>query len=585
MDVPLANEMLAFEGWRFDPRARCLLRHESGGTWTPVPIGARALDILAVFLENPAAIVSKDMIMDAVWPSSVVEPNNLTVQIATLRRILDDPETRRSCIQTVTGRGYRFVAPVTRVAAPTQERDTAVADVGAASSDGGVMAFTPKPHRGISTMAVGIIGLATILAAGGGWMSRTIAIPPPAAYSGQDRRESVLVLPFDNSSGEPSQNGIAASITHDVTDLEAGSHATAFAPAGTSVTSRGSSPDLRAIGREYDVHFVLTGDVADKDGRLIVSATLYEVAGSRVVWSQHYEAADGLDARRSIAQRIYESTWQAKVDVEAARALRERPDHLDKRDLLLASLATPLQAPTKANFLARNALIDRALALDPDSIPVLERQARNRALAMLYGYSSDPSADLAIAAKAADRMLALDPNALLTLRAQSFVLRAQGKWDEAAAVLHRVIEMQPREGNRRTELGIVLLVQGHPREALESFRIARHLAGGSDPVYLIDAYIALASFANGALAEAIAQARLAIAEFPPDSGRAGEFPWLALIAAESARGEDAEARGSVRAFLDTPRTLRTVAAVRNVPWLAANLMLLDGLRSAGMPEQ
>ena len=71
---------------------------------------------------------------------------------------------------------------------------------------------------------------------------------------------------------------------------------------------------------------------------------------------------------------------------------------------------------------------------------------------------------------------------------------------------------------RHRELGLILLIQGHPQEALENFVTARRLAKGTDPVQSIDANLAIGLLANDRFPEAIAQARLAIAEFPSDSG-------------------------------------------------------------------
>src|SRR5215467_12274748 len=101
MDTHVSGEILAFDGWRFDLRTRVLLRQ--GGTKghpTPVPVGARALEILALLLQHPGAPVSKAAIMEAVWPDVAVEPNNLKVQVAALRRVLDAHRTGGRCIQT-----------------------------------------------------------------------------------------------------------------------------------------------------------------------------------------------------------------------------------------------------------------------------------------------------------------------------------------------------------------------------------------------------------------------------------------------------------------------------------------------------
>ena len=90
MDAPVDGERLLFDNFRLEPWAGRLFRRDATGGWEPVPIGARALDILRVLLKAPGVVVSRDAIMDAVWPGIAVEPSNLTVQIAALRRILDE---------------------------------------------------------------------------------------------------------------------------------------------------------------------------------------------------------------------------------------------------------------------------------------------------------------------------------------------------------------------------------------------------------------------------------------------------------------------------------------------------------------
>jgi DNA-binding winged helix-turn-helix (wHTH) protein len=81
----------------------------------PVSIGLRALDVLSVLVKRPGKLVTKEEIIAAVWGRTVVESANLTVQISTLRGILDEGCREGSCIQTVAARGYRFLPTVTRV--------------------------------------------------------------------------------------------------------------------------------------------------------------------------------------------------------------------------------------------------------------------------------------------------------------------------------------------------------------------------------------------------------------------------------------------------------------------------------------
>jgi DNA-binding winged helix-turn-helix (wHTH) protein len=112
MDALTTADMLLFEDFRLDRSG--LSRRDQSGAFVPVMIGSRALEVLAFLVGRPGELVTRDEIMNVVWPGTIVEYSNLPVQIAALRRHIDQAQAERSCIQTVPGRGYRFVAPVTR---------------------------------------------------------------------------------------------------------------------------------------------------------------------------------------------------------------------------------------------------------------------------------------------------------------------------------------------------------------------------------------------------------------------------------------------------------------------------------------
>src|SRR6516165_4255674 len=107
-----SSEVFVFEDFRLDRHGGGLFRRADDGAFAPVAIGSRGLDILGVLIARAGEVVSKDEIIAAVWPGTIVEDSNLTVQISSLRRVLDHGRANGSCIQTVSGRGYRFVAPV-----------------------------------------------------------------------------------------------------------------------------------------------------------------------------------------------------------------------------------------------------------------------------------------------------------------------------------------------------------------------------------------------------------------------------------------------------------------------------------------
>src|SRR5215469_8326148 len=114
LDAPILHNRFLFKGFCLDRHSGGLFRLDATGDAEPVTLGSRALDVLSVLLSHPGELLSKQAIMQAVWPGVVIEERNLTVQISALRRVLEDGPTDRSCIQTQAGRGYRFVVPVIR---------------------------------------------------------------------------------------------------------------------------------------------------------------------------------------------------------------------------------------------------------------------------------------------------------------------------------------------------------------------------------------------------------------------------------------------------------------------------------------
>jgi DNA-binding winged helix-turn-helix (wHTH) protein len=124
MDALAGANIFLFGGFRLDRRGGGLFRRDDRNIFVSVAIGARALDVLTVLVERPGDLVSKDQIIAAVWPGTVVDDSNLPVQISALRRVLDDGRAEGSCIQTVAGRGYRFVTAVTRSEADAGSRVT-----------------------------------------------------------------------------------------------------------------------------------------------------------------------------------------------------------------------------------------------------------------------------------------------------------------------------------------------------------------------------------------------------------------------------------------------------------------------------
>jgi len=115
MEALSSADISLFEDFRLDRRGGVLSRRGEQGMYAPIAVGGRALDVLGVLIDRPGDLVSRADIIDAVWPGTTVEDSNLNVQIAALRRILDDGRAEGSCIRlplcrTGDARGARGAA-------------------------------------------------------------------------------------------------------------------------------------------------------------------------------------------------------------------------------------------------------------------------------------------------------------------------------------------------------------------------------------------------------------------------------------------------------------------------------------------
>jgi DNA-binding winged helix-turn-helix (wHTH) protein len=257
LDAPVTHDRFLFEGFCLDRPGGGLFRRDAAGGDALVTIGSRALDVLAVLLAHPGELVSKQVIMQAVWPGVVVEEKNLAVQISALRRVLDDGRADRSCIQTEAGRGYRFVAPVTRQerhGAPEAEHSAPTPAVEPATDMSAPIRQPTRRHRVAGPLAaVGILALGALIALAwtGGWIGAG-SVPP---------RLSIVVLPFKDMDDDPTNDYLADAITDDLTTELSGIRGAWVIARESAYTYKGKTTDVRQIGRELGVRYVLEGSV------------------------------------------------------------------------------------------------------------------------------------------------------------------------------------------------------------------------------------------------------------------------------------------------------------------------------------
>lgn len=295
-----------FGPFRLDADAEILFRGAE-----PLVLGQRAVALLRLLLERAGAPVAKDALFAAAWPGLAIEDSNLTVQIAALRRVFDDAGGA-NWIETMPRRGYRYVGPA--------------------------------------------------VARGG---SPAVALPPtlPLALPG---KPSVAVLPFTNLSGDPEQEYFADGMVEDIIAGLSRIKWLFVIARQSSFTYKGVAVDVRRVGRDLGVRYLLQGSVRKDGHRVRISAQMVEAETGGHLWTERFERPldDVFALQDEIALNVVSAIEPSLRRAEVERVKRKRPDSLDAYDLVLQA-QSDVDSGMPAQVTKALLLLKRALALDP----------------------------------------------------------------------------------------------------------------------------------------------------------------------------------------------------------------------------
>jgi TolB-like protein len=437
-------EIFEFEEFRLDRRGEGLLWRNERGQFVPIAIGARALDVLAVLVERPGELVTKEEIMTAVWRRSVVENANLTVQIAALRRVLDQGRADGSCIQTVAVRGYRFVVPVTHT-------ETAAAPVTGA---------------------------------------------PRAAP-----RLSIVVLPFADLSEDPGQQYFADGMTDDLTtDLSRLSGMFVIAR-NTAFTYRDKPIGAKQIGHELGVRYVLEGSVRRLGNQIRINTQLIDSATGAHLWAERFDstASDLLAVQNEITSRIAHTLHVELVGAEVARPI----ENSDATDYILRGRAASYKAPTRDSCAEAVSWFERALDLAPDSVDAQSLLASALACRALDRMTDTIAGDFARAEALARRVLAVSPRSSMAHYAYAQVLRASRRNEQAIQEYQEALAFNPSWADALADLGMCKMWVGSHDEGIALREQAIRLSPRDPHIGLWYFRIGLAHLLQSRIAEAI----------------------------------------------------------------------------------
>lgn len=277
-----------------------------------IPVEPQVFDLLQYLIRNRERVVSKDDLIEVVWQGRIVSDATLASRINAARSALHDSGEEQRLIRTILRRGLRFVGTVSEegeVPAPVEK---------------------PKPALGI-----------------------------PA-------RPSIAVLPFVNLSGDPEQDYFADGMVEDIITGLSRIRWLFVIARNSSFTYKGRAVDVKQVGRELGVRYVLEGSVRKVGSRVRITGQLIDAEDGSHIWAERYdrELTDMFALQDEITISVVAAIEPNLRRAEIERVRRQRPDSLDAYDLLLRAL------PDVYTFMPRGAakglpLLDQALAIEP----------------------------------------------------------------------------------------------------------------------------------------------------------------------------------------------------------------------------
>jgi adenylate cyclase len=371
----------------------------------------------------------------------------------------------------------------------------------------------------------------------------TPALPAASPTLPLPDKPSIAVLPFANLSDDPEQEYFADGMVEDITTALSKLRWFFVVARNSAFTYKGRAVDVKQVGRELGVRYVLEGSVRRGGDRLRITAQLVDAASGNHVWAERYDRdlADIFAVQDEITERVVAAIEPELYAAEHIRSQRKPPDSLDAWECVIRALSCIGQGTREANTEAE-ALCRRAIAITPSY-----GQAHSLlAWTLMRGvfWSGDLRAVLSEIAAASDLALKIDDRDPWAHCVLGILLFRRRRFEESQRAMRRALELNPNFALAHAFLGQPLIQQGYHEEAIRSAEQALRL---SPQDRLVGSYAArttaLAHLAARRYPECIAWARTNIEKAPE------ELPgYLFLTAALAMQGDmaaAAEARDTV----------------------------------------
>ena len=402
------------------------------------------------------------------------------------------------------------------------------------------------------------------------------AAQPPLALPD---KPSLAVLPFTNMSGDPEQEFVSDGIAEDV--ISALSHyPSLFVIARNSTfTYKGRAVDVKQVGRELGVRYVLEGGVRKAGNRIRVTAQLIEAETGNHVWANRYDRdlADIFAVQDEITHALTTALTPAIADAELRRAIRKPPESLDAWAAYQRGLWHLSKANSEDDTIAQN-FFRQAIDLDPTFAPGYSALA----LAQLQAAAIYQKLSLAEAQSSAEalarRAVSLDGADAEARSCLGWALQARGELDGALVEIERALAMSPNLAVAHWQRGATLIFSGQPMKGLDALETCIRL-DPRDPFMSVRLlHIACGLYFAREYEGVIDAAKRLIRSYP-------DFPMIYRwpAAALGQLGRAAEANEWLEKAISYAPAAFKMYVHNRVPWFRPedHTHLIEGLRKAG----
>jgi TolB-like protein/DNA-binding winged helix-turn-helix (wHTH) protein/Tfp pilus assembly protein PilF len=475
----LPTKVIKFDQFELDSNRYQLLR-----AGRRIKLEKLPMELLILLLEKEGRLVTREEIIDRLWGKGVFldTEHGIYTAIRKIRNVLRDDPERPRFVQTVSGKGYRFVAPINLIA---QERGngTELSALETTQTQAHLRVSSPRTHgarpRRVGTTLAAISVAVLVIAAIAWRVSRRSGTP----RQGGPQIRSLAVLPIENLSGDLSQDYLADGMTEELITELGKSDALRVISRTSVMQYKGTKKPVHEIARELNVDAVIEGTVLRSGSHLRITANLVQSSPETHLWAETYDSENGdiLSVQQRVADSVAREIRVALSPRNTTALGDGRSVNPEAQDLYFRGLYALRSAGGGSTQTAVDYL-QRAIEKDPK----FARAYGVLAMAYAFWYPGDPGPRerMPRAREAALKAVALDKSLAAGHMALAYIdLNYDGNFAEAEIEFKRALELDPNLAIARDFYARELVILGRTDEALVQVRRALEIQPYADTDY------------------------------------------------------------------------------------------------------